>query len=403
MSAAVSGAHAPAPLVAPGPPGSRSRRASAARLGALATDAQACFNAQPMAVPELLARRCSSRPARPGTRTSPRASGARRPRRSPRSPRTRWARRSRAWPRRAPRVRRCWRSSATSTRSGSRSRTSRTAGCSRSPRSAGSRPRCCSGQRFELLTQNGRVPGVIGRRRPKAEERATACGSSSPTCISTSARRIEPTPRRSCASAMPRCGPGARSSCRTAASSPASLDNRLGAFVALEAARRVAGGRRGASSTSSRSPRCRRRSGCTARARPATALEPHVAIAVDVTYATDYPGGNASLAGRVDLGGGAMIARGPTLNRQVVDGLGRSRRAQNGIAHALRGLHPRHAYRRRRAASRPARESRPRLLSIPLRYMHSPTELCDLADVESAVQLIAAYALSLARDESFVR
>ena len=35
------------------------------------------------------------------------------------------------------------------------------------------------------------------------------------------------------------------------------------------------------------------------------------------------------------------------------------------------------------------------LVSIPLRYMHSPVELADLADIDSAVELIAGFALSL--------
>lgn len=33
-----------------------------------------------------------------------------------------------------------------------------------------------------------------------------------------------------------------------------------------------------------------------------------------------------------------------------------------------------------------------RLISIPLRYMHSPAEVIDVADVENAAALIAEYA-----------
>jgi endoglucanase len=43
------------------------------------------------------------------------------------------------------------------------------------------------------------------------------------------------------------------------------------------------------------------------------------------------------------------------------------------------------------------------LVSIPTRYLHSPNEMCDLADIESIVQLFVAFAERLAADESFVR
>ena len=35
------------------------------------------------------------------------------------------------------------------------------------------------------------------------------------------------------------------------------------------------------------------------------------------------------------------------------------------------------------------------LISIPLRYMHSPVEMVDLADVEATIELVAAFAAAL--------
>jgi endoglucanase len=43
------------------------------------------------------------------------------------------------------------------------------------------------------------------------------------------------------------------------------------------------------------------------------------------------------------------------------------------------------------------------LVSIPLRYMHSPVEVVDLDDVEAAVELIAAFAGRLAADVDLSR
>ena len=43
------------------------------------------------------------------------------------------------------------------------------------------------------------------------------------------------------------------------------------------------------------------------------------------------------------------------------------------------------------------------LVGLPLRYMHSPVEMVDLADIENAAKLIAAAAQRLATDASFLR
>ena len=38
------------------------------------------------------------------------------------------------------------------------------------------------------------------------------------------------------------------------------------------------------------------------------------------------------------------------------------------------------------------------LVSIPLRYMHSPVEMCDLGDVEAVINLLAAVGQRLSAD-----
>ncbi len=43
------------------------------------------------------------------------------------------------------------------------------------------------------------------------------------------------------------------------------------------------------------------------------------------------------------------------------------------------------------------------LVSIPLRYMHSPCELVCLDDLEAVIRLIVAFARRLTRDQTFVR
>ena len=178
------------------------------------------------------------------------------------------------------------------------------------------------------------------------------------------------------------------------------LDNRLGAFVALEAARLVAeaGGAKwelaavaaaqeettfGGSRTS------------------AFSLRPDAAIVLDVTHATDAPGIDVKEAGKHELGSGPVISRGSTLNDGVfellhqtaeaekipftVEASGRATGTDADAVHISRGGVP------------------TGLVSIPIRYMHSPVELVQLDDVHACARLIAAAALRLERESSFAR
>ncbi len=178
------------------------------------------------------------------------------------------------------------------------------------------------------------------------------------------------------------------------------LDNRLGSFVAYEAARLVAeaGGARwelaavaaaqeettfGGSRTS------------------AFALEPDAAIVVDVTHATDAPGIDVKEAGKHELGSGAVITRGSTLNPALFELLHQTAEAE-GIPFTLEASG--RATGTDADAVHISRSGVPTaLVSIPIRYMHSPVELVQLEDVDACARLIAAVALRLDSDISFAR
>ena len=98
---------------------------------------------------------------------------------------------------------------------------------------------------------------------------------------------------------------------------------------------------------------------------------------------------------------GAMITRGPILNKHVTELLGEAAEAEQ-IPHAIE------VYTRRTATDadeiHPARAGIPTgLLSIPIRYMHSPSEICALDDLEAVIPLVVAFAHRLTPDQSFVR
>jgi putative aminopeptidase FrvX len=178
------------------------------------------------------------------------------------------------------------------------------------------------------------------------------------------------------------------------------LDNRLGSFVALEAARLIAAAG-GAQWEIAAVAAAQEETTFGGSRTSAFALEPDAAIVIDVTHATDAPGIDVKEAGKHELGSGPVITRGSTLNDGVfellfeageaekipftVEASGRATGTDADAVHISRGGVP------------------TGLVSIPIRYMHSPVELVQLDDVHACARLIAAAALRLTRETSFAR
>jgi putative aminopeptidase FrvX len=171
-----------------------------------------------------------------------------------------------------------------------------------------------------------------------------------------------------------------------------SLDDRIGAYVALEALRRVheRGGLRGRMAAVAAVQEEIGSHG----ARTATfSLEPDLAIAIDVTHATDAPGVEEKELGHHPLGSGAVITRGATLSPRIFELLSETAERLE-IPHTIEASGSRTST--DADAMQIARAGTPTgLVSIPLRYMHSPVELVELADVDAAVELVAGFALAL--------
>lgn len=129
-------------------------------------------------------------------------------------------------------------------------------------------------------------------------------------------------------------------------------------------------------------------------------VNPDVAIAFDVTHATDYPGIDKTKYGAITCGEGPVIARGPNINPLVFDRLVAAAEAE-GIPYqfeaepSVTGTDAR--------AIQVTRGGIPTgLVSVPLRYMHTPTEVIALEDLENTVRLITRFALDLDEDACFV-
>jgi putative aminopeptidase FrvX len=260
-------------------------------------------------------------------------------------------------------------------------------------------PETLHGQRLQLLTRNGPIPGVLSRKRFYPEQlRDRGRLELADVHIdvgATSRDDAEQLVRVGDAGVW--VGPPLELPHDRLLSK--ALDNRLGAYIALEAARRVA--TEGAQVDVVAVAAVQEEVGLYGARAAAFGLDPAVAIVVDVTPATDYPGGDAKRAGRIELGCGAMIARGPTLNKHVTDLLAEVAEAE-GVPHAFE------VYSSETSTDADeihlARAGVPTgLLSVPTRYVHSPVEMCDLGDVEAVIKLIVAFARKLTPDQSFVR
>ena len=257
------------------------------------------------------------------------------------------------------------------------------------------------GQRVRIAGRNGEVRGVVGRRHIEhtrgSDERKGLEHSDLHLDIGAAAQAE--------AEGLVRIGDsgvweGEPFELRNGRVGSRALDNRLGAYVALESARRIAEAGDAHVDVVAVAA-VAEEVGLFGARTAAFSLEPDVAIAIDVTHATDVPGGNPRRAGKIELGSGAAIERGPMINRHVFDLLVRAAEEEE-IPHAFEVS--------TRATGTDAdqlhisRSGVPTgLVSIPLRYMHSPSELVCLDDVEAAIRLIVAFARRLRRDQSFLR
>jgi endoglucanase len=131
----------------------------------------------------------------------------------------------------------------------------------------------------------------------------------------------------------------------------------------------------------------------------AQGIAPDVSVTVDVTHATDHPDADNRKFGRVSLSGGPVLARGPNINPLVFDRLV-SVAEELKIPYQVEAA-PRPTGTDARAIQMANAGVACGLLSVPLRYMHTPGEIVDLAVVEQSVRLLAGFTKSLKKGESF--
>jgi endoglucanase len=178
-----------------------------------------------------------------------------------------------------------------------------------------------------------------------------------------------------------------------------SVDDRIGAFVVLEAARRYASspGAAAVAAVATTQEEIGYHGGGALIA--AGRLAPIMAVAVDVTHATDHPTAEKKDTGDHRIGGGPVLTRGSVISPVAfriirdaamrlqmpfsIEAAGRQTSTDADFIHL-------------------AREGIPTaLVSIANRYMHSPNELVSLDDVDRAATLLAEACRAVTSDIDF--
>lgn len=168
------------------------------------------------------------------------------------------------------------------------------------------------------------------------------------------------------------------------------LDNRIGAFICVEALKKAKemGTKNGVYTATTVGEETTMRGAGFA----ASVVKPMMALVVDVTYATDI-GSGSEKTGEIKLGGGPVICHSSIANKKMNEVLIDIAKSKNmplqfEVAPGRTGTDADKIH--FDTTGVPVA-----LISIPLRYMHSCSELCDLGDVENIITLIAEFLVKM--------
>ncbi len=178
------------------------------------------------------------------------------------------------------------------------------------------------------------------------------------------------------------------------------FDDRAGAFVVLEAARMLA----------ALSPKAeihavgtvQEEIGSRGAVTSAFGIDPQVGIAVDVTFATDHPmmDGPEKHEGKVVLGGGPVVSRGANINPVLCEHLLQTARKKKIPVQIVADG------RATPTDADPIQISRAgvaaALVSVPLRYMHTPSEIVSVNDLDRTIDLLAHAVAAMKPGQSWI-
>lgn len=130
----------------------------------------------------------------------------------------------------------------------------------------------------------------------------------------------------------------------------------------------------------------------------AAGIEPTMALACDVTFATDHPNVNNKKHGEIKLEGGPVIAKGAPINRKINGWLEKA--AENLSMSIQYELTPRQTGTDADRMRLTGKGVPVALVSLPLRYMHSPVETVSMKDIGEEIDLLVEFIAQLTGEES---
>jgi len=175
------------------------------------------------------------------------------------------------------------------------------------------------------------------------------------------------------------------------------MDNKVGAWTVISAAERVS--RANPQAAVFAVSTVQEEIGLRGVQTSAHQIDPQLGIVVDVTHATDCPTIDENQYGRIKLGKGPVLYRGPNVNPVVFDQLIHHAASMqmsvqvNGLAVPASNDAAQLQLNRGGVATG--------LVCIPNRYMHSPVEVVSLEDLDNAAELIARFCLGVTPTSDF--
>lgn len=257
------------------------------------------------------------------------------------------------------------------------------------------------GRRLQILGEKGAVRGIIGNtaihlRRDGGEEKAPKIHE---LYVDVGASNAEEVAQLGLRVGHPAVYADAAEEMGEHFLISRAIDNRIGSFILAQVFANLSRQREALAPTVYAVNAVQEEIGGNGARMVAHRLHPDLCIVLDVTHATDTPGINHAQHGEVKLGAGPTVTHG-TCNHPLVV-------ARLIEVAAREGIPLQHESSSRYSGTDTdvifhSRDGIPSaLVSLPLRYMHSVVEMTDLRDVQKVIDLLTAFVLSVAADETF--